>query len=164
MQRLKSLPLWLIKSMSFDDQDQQTATWHTSTHLSDFHFFILGSEDYFTLWNTFKRMFKFYPTFLCCVIAKGLYFILFYNFLFLKNLIFGCAGSSLQCADFSLVAASWGYSLVVVHRLLIVVASPCESQALGPNGLQELWHKGLAAPWHVGSYWTRGSNPCFLHW
>ena len=58
-----------------------------------------------------------------------------------KNLIFGYAGSSLQCADFSPVAASWGYSLVVVvvHGLLIAVASPCESQALGPNGLQELW-------------------------
>ena len=91
----------------------------------------------------------------------------YYNFLLKKkNLIFGYAGSSLQCADFSPVAASWGYSLVVVvvHGLLIAVASPCESQALGPNGLQELWRKGLAAPWYVGSYWTRGSNPCFLHW
>ena len=104
-------------------------------------------------------MFKLYPTFLCCVIAKGLFlscspFCSTTIFYLKKNLIFGCDGSSLQCADFSLVAVSWGYSLVVVvvHGLLIAVASPCESQALGPNGLQELWRKGLVAPWHVGSY------------
>ena len=83
MQGLKSLPLWLIKSKSLDDQDQQSATWHTSTHLSDFHFFVLGSEDYITLWKTFKRIFKFYLTFLCCIIAKGLYFYLIRHFVLL---------------------------------------------------------------------------------
>ena len=36
--------------------------------------------------------------------------------------IFGCAGS-LLLSRFSLVVASRGYSLVVEHRLLIVVAS-----------------------------------------
>ena len=34
-----------------------------------------------------------------------------------------CAGSSLLHAGFSPVAASGGYSLVAVHRLLIAVAS-----------------------------------------
>ena len=43
-------------------------------------------------------------------------FFIFYLF------IFGSAESSLLCR-FSLVVASWGYSLVVVHGLLILVAS-----------------------------------------
>ena len=37
-------------------------------------------------------------------------------------IIFGCAGSSLL-DSFSLVADSGGYSVVMVHRLLIMVAS-----------------------------------------
>ena len=48
---------------------------------------------------------------------------------FLK-IIFGCAGSLLLCADFSLVAASKGYSLVGVRGLLIVVASLVAEQGL----------------------------------
>ena len=43
---------------------------------------------------------------------------------FLKKLfIFGCAGFSLLCGLFSLVEVNGGYSLVVVHGLLSVVAS-----------------------------------------
>ena len=49
---------------------------------------------------------------------------------FLKNLfIFGCVGSLLLHAGFSLVAASGGYS-VVVHRLLIAVTSLVAEQGL----------------------------------
>ena len=47
---------------------------------------------------------------------------------------------------FALVAASRGYSLVAVHRLLIAVASLVVGQ-----GLQELWLMDLVAPWHMGS-------------
>ena len=38
-------------------------------------------------------------------------------------LFFGCAGSLLWCLGLSLVVASRGYSLVVVCRFLIAVAS-----------------------------------------
>ena len=44
-------------------------------------------------------------------------------YLFLKKSVYGCAGSLFLCAGFSLVAASRGYSLVVVHELLIAVVS-----------------------------------------
>ena len=37
--------------------------------------------------------------------------------------VYGCAGSLLLCAGFSLIAASRGYSLVVAHELLIAVDS-----------------------------------------
>ena len=48
--------------------------------------------------------------------------------LFLAVLGLGC------CVGFSLVAVSRGYSLVVEHGLLIVVASRCRAQALGCAG------------------------------
>ena len=41
--------------------------------------------------------------------------------------------------DFSLVAVSRGYSLAVMHGLLIEVASRCRAQALGA------WASGVAA-------------------
>ena len=47
--------------------------------------------------------------------SGGFFFALVY--LFLAVLDFGC------CASFSLIEASGGYSLIVVHRLLIAVAS-----------------------------------------
>ena len=47
----------------------------------------------------------------------GYFFIIFKN-----NFIFGCAGSSLLCR-LSLVAVNRGCSLVLVHWLLIAVAS-----------------------------------------
>ena len=75
---------------------------------------------------------------------------------------------------FSLVAACRGYSLVVLHRRLIVVASlvvehrlsgtqvsvsvcgltSCGSWAL-ENRADRLWHMGLVDPWYVGSSWGR---------
>ena len=43
--------------------------------------------------------------------------------------VFGCAGSLWLCR-LSLVALSGGYSLVVVHGLLIAVASPVAEHGL----------------------------------
>ena len=43
----------------------------------------------------------------------------------------------------SLVAANRGYSLVAVASLVVA------------HGFSRLWHKGLVAPWHVGSSQTR---------
>ena len=62
------------------------------------------------------------------------YLVLLLLLLFLKCLFiyFRCSGSLLRCSGFSLIGESRGYSLVVVHRLLIVLASlePCPGQAL----------------------------------
>ena len=41
-------------------------------------------------------------------------------------------------AGCSLVVASWGYSVFVAHRLLIVMASPVEAQALEYLGFSYL--------------------------
>ena len=50
--------------------------------------------------------------------------LLFSSFFFNVYLfIFRCSGSLLLCSGFSLIGESRGYSLVVVHRLLIVVGS-----------------------------------------
>ena len=73
---------------------------------------------------------------------------LYYSVLFLL-FIFGGAGSSMLCANFSLVAGSWGYSLVAVLRLLIVVTSLVVQygfQELGFSG--SLWHTTFIAPRH----------------
>ena len=51
-------------------------------------------------------------------------------FIFIYLFIFGCAGSSFAVRRLSLVAASRGYSLVVVCGLLIVVASVVAEQRL----------------------------------
>ena len=48
------------------------------------------------------------------------------NFIYLCVFIFGCAGSSLLCNRLFLIAASRGYSLVVVHGLLIVASLAVE--------------------------------------
>ena len=45
------------------------------------------------------------------------------RFFFFNVFLFGCAGSSLLHAGFSLVAVSRGYTVVVVHRLLVAAAS-----------------------------------------
>ena len=79
-----------------------------------------------------------------------------------KMFIFGCTGSLLLCGLF----ASW------VERGLLsscgALTSPCDGVsccracALGHAGFsscsmcpQQLWLRGLAAPWHVGSSWIR---------
>ena len=97
----------------------------------------------------------------------------------------------LHCYEgISAVVVSKGCSLVVMHDLLIAVASQCRAQALGQVGFrgcsiqaqqlwllcsraqaQQLWYMGLASLQHVGSSWTRDttSNPCITrqilnHW
>ena len=65
----------------------------------------------------------------------------------------------------SLVAASGGYSLLVVRGLLFVVASLLWSMGSRAQA-QELWHTGLVILWHVGSSHTRDQThvPCFGRW
>ena len=44
-----------------------------------------------------------------------------------------------------------GLLFVAVRGLLTAVASPVAEHGLQARGLQELWHRGLVAPRHVGS-------------
>ena len=78
-----------------------------------------------------------------------------------KILIFDCAGSVAMCR----------LSLVTVHGHLIEVASLVAAHSSRARGLQQLWHMGLVALWHVESSWTRDQTcvPCigrqiFNHW
>ena len=73
----------------------------------------------------------------------------------------------LCCSGFFLAGVSRGYSLVVVYRLLIAVASLLWSTGSRVLGLQKLelpgsraqaqqwWCTGLIVPRHVGSSQTR---------
>ena len=70
---------------------------------------------------------------------------------------------------FSVVAVSWGYSSVVAHRLLIVVASLVAEHGLQHAWAQvvaapRLWSMGLVARWYVGSSWTRGGIAGWVRW
>ena len=78
-------------------------------------------------------------------------------------IILGCSGSALLQVAFC-SCSDWGYSLVLVHRLLIVVAFLVEH---GPWGVtQQLWCMGLVTPQHVESSWTRDRTrvPCLSRW
>ena len=69
-------------------------------------------------------------------------------------------GFSLLPADFSLVVASEGSSLVAACRLLVAVASLVAEHGRQSAGSVCVAH-GLSCPvWHV----DRESNPCPLHW
>ena len=70
-----------------------------------------------------------------------------------------CAGSSLLVWAFSRVAASWGSSLVVVHRLLVPLASPIVEH--GFWGTRAL---AAAAPrlWSTGSIVAAPGFSCFV--
>ena len=64
----------------------------------------------------------------------------------------------------SLGAVSGGYSLAVVCRLLIAVASPvAEHGALGSRTSVAVVH-GLSCPMTWGIFQDQGLNPCPLHW
>ena len=84
---------------------------------------------------------------------------------------------------FSLAAASGGYSLVVVHQVLLVVASLLQRRGSRAHKLQQLWCKGSVAAacgfQSTGSttvgqrlncsmpgeiFLQHGSNPYLLHW
>ena len=71
----------------------------------------------------------------------------------------------------------WGFCLVVVHRVLIVVASLAAEHGLyrysafkscSPWALEHRFNscgsQVSVAPWYVRSSWNQGSNLCFLHW
>ena len=106
---------------------------------------------------------------------------------FINLFIFGCIGSLLLCMGFlqlqragaTLCCYAWAFSscserglqryCVVVHRLLIAVASLVVEHRLQTCGLQQygtraqqLWCTGLVATWHVGSSQTRARThvPC----
>ena len=105
----------------------------------------------------------------------------FFCFCFFLGWREGCDGLHC-CLGFSLVAASWGYSLVAVLGLLTVVASLVEC------GIQGTWGSVIAAHGlttytprlhSTGSivvthglrcsearriFLDQGSNPCLLHW
>ena len=68
--------------------------------------------------------------------------------------------------DPSLVAASQGYSLGVVHGLLIVVASLVVEHRLQAHRLQQLWHVNLVVRRHVESSRTRDQTyiPFIARW
>ena len=114
------------------------------------------------------------------LLASFFFFFKIYLFYFIY-FIFGCVGSFLLHAGFSLVAASGGYSLLQcagfsLQWLLLLWStgsrhvgfSRCGMQAqqlwlLGSRAqAQQLWHMGLVALRHVGSSWTRGRTgaPC----
>ena len=85
-----------------------------------------------------------------------------------KNLLcaysFGLVGSSLLHADFfSLVAVSRSFSLVAVHRLLIVVASLVAELSLSDTWASVIMAHGLSCSTSGGIFLEQGSNPCLLH-
>ena len=104
------------------------------------------------------------------------YFILFYLFI-----VFGCVGSLLLPAGFSLVSASGGYSQLQcagfsLRWLLLLRSTGSRRMGFSSCGTwaqylwlvgsraqaQQLWRMGLVAPWHLGSSRTRARTcvPC----
>ena len=72
---------------------------------------------------------------------------------------------------FSLLGVNRGYSLVVVHRLLVVVASLVVEYRLEECRLQKLQHvgsvvveHGLSCSMARGIFPDQGLNLCLLHW
>ena len=57
--------------------------------------------------------------------------------------------------EFSIVAANRGVLFIVVHRLLIAVASLLAEHGLESTRAQQLWHMGLIDSQHVESSQTR---------
>ena len=80
------------------------------------------------------------------------------------------------CEDFSPVAASRGYSLIVMSRLLIAGASPVVEQGLqralaltvAAHGLQDAGSVvvalGLSSSLACGIFPSQGLNSCLLCW
>ena len=79
-------------------------------------------------------------------------------------LFFLAASKSLLLCGLSLFVLSRGYSLVVVHGLLIVVASPvAEHRLLGAWTSVIMAHR-LCCSEACGIFRDWGWNPCPLHW
>ena len=103
-------------------------------------------------------------------------FIEFYQlFLFFFLIYLFLAALSLHCCVWTFSSCCvQGLLFVVVHGLLIAVASLVAEHGLQAHGLQQLWlagsraqaqqlwRTGLVAPRHVGSSWTRARTrvPC----
>ena len=68
---------------------------------------------------------------------------------------FGCTGSSMLFASFSLVEASGAYSLVVVQGVVTAVVSPVEEHGSRVHG--------LSCPAACGMFLGQGWNACLLH-
>ena len=86
---------------------------------------------------------------------------------------FGCVGSSLLREGFSLVAASGGYSSVwrtgfSLRWVLLLRSTGSRYSGFSSCGAQaqQLWHKGLVTPQHVGSSRARDQThvPCVGKW
>ena len=103
-----------------------------------------------------------------------IYFYFLFYFYFVIYFIFGCFGSSLLYAGFSLVAASRGYSSLrcagfSLRWLLLLRSTSSRHAGFSSCGTwaqqlwlagsrvqaQQLWRTGLVATRHVGSSWTR---------
>ena len=72
-----------------------------------------------------------------------------------KKIYFWLHGVLVAAHGLSLVAASRGRQLVVVHKLLVAVASPVADHRLQGLAFSSCG-VGLVAPRHAGSSWTRG--------
>ena len=78
---------------------------------------------------------------------------------FLKRFVyFWLCWVSIAVHGLSLVQSCGRYSLVVVHGLLIAMASFVSEHRLQAHGLQQLCHTDLVAPRYVGSSWTRAQS------
>ena len=64
----------------------------------------------------------------------------------------------------SLVSATTGYSLIAVHRLLIVLASLTEGHRLYGAGASAVVTHRCSYPMAHGIFSDQGLNPCPLHW
>ena len=68
-----------------------------------------------------------------------------------------------SCARFSPVVVSRGYSVVVVPRILIAVASLVAAPGLWSTGSITVVY-GLSSSEACGIFLDQGLNPCLLHW
>ena len=68
-----------------------------------------------------------------------------------------------SCARFSPVVVSRGYSVVVVPRILIAVASLVAAPELWSTGSVAVVY-GLSSSEACGIFLDQGLNPCLLHW
>ena len=87
----------------------------------------------------------------------------FAHFLFVLFIYLFMAALGLCCCTWAFSSCrEQGLLLVALRRLLIAVASLVAEHGLQARGLQQLWHTGLVALWHVGSSWTKDRTrvPC----
>ena len=110
-------------------------------------------------------------------LQRRFFVFVFFPFQYFYLLIYFLAVMGLRCSlGLSLVAASGGYSLAAVRRLVIAVASRCGAWALGHLGQwlrlpgsraqAQLRRLGFVAPWQVASSQIRDRTyvPCFDRW